>query len=105
MNPDIFPARLSAALRVWRVEPPADPRFRAGVWSRLQRRVPATWPAYVRGHLAGWAVAAGIAVVAAGWGGHQLAQLRLEAQREQMVVSYLGGLDPRVQAQLQGTRR
>lgn len=105
MNPYTSPDRLGETLRTWRVAPPADPGFRTAVWTRLQRRAPATWPAYLRGNLAGWAVAAGLAVVAAGWSGHQLAQARLDARREQMVVNYLGELDPRVLARIADNSR
>jgi hypothetical protein len=41
-----------------------------------------------------------IALIAAGWGGHVMAQARLDAERDAMVVSYLSGLDPRVLTKL-----
>jgi hypothetical protein len=41
-----------------------------------------------------------LAVVAAGWGGHAMAQARLDAERNEMVVTYLSGLDPRVLTKL-----
>lgn len=82
--------------------PQPDPAFRTQVWARLQRGLRPTWAGYVRTHLAGWAFAGVLAMAAAGWTGHEAAQARLEAQRERMVVSYLGNLDPRVLAKLPG---
>lgn len=105
MNQSDTSERLSALLAEWRVAPRPDPAFRTQVWARLSRVARPTWPSYLRSHLAGWAVAGALAVVAAGWTGHQAAQARLEAQREQMVVSYLGNLDPRVLAKLPGAPR
>ncbi len=89
---------LSRTLASWRVSPPSDPNFRPLVWQRIRSR--SSWGGYVRAHLVGWSVAAAFAVVAAGWTGHTVAQANLDARREQMVVSYLGNLDPRVLAKL-----
>ncbi len=91
---------LSRALATWRVTPPPDPNFRPAVWQRITRRTRETWTAYVRAHLIGWSVTAGLAVVAAGWTGHTVARAKLDAGRDQMVVSYLGAIDPRVLAKL-----
>jgi hypothetical protein len=41
-----------------------------------------------------------LALVVAGWSGHAMAQSRLEAERNAMIVSYLSGLDPRVMTKL-----
>ncbi len=92
---------LADALAEWRVHPTRDPRFRALVAERLRRTATLTWTEYIRGHVVGWSVAATLALVAAGWGGRAMAQARLEAGREAMVVSYLSGLDPRVITKLQ----
>ena len=96
---------LSRALAAWRVNPKADPNFRPAVWQRIRKRARETWSGYVRAHLLSWSVAAGVAVVAAGWTGHTMAQAKLEAGREQMVVSYLGDLDPRVMAKVRPQTR
>jgi hypothetical protein len=45
-------------------------------------------------------MAAGLAMLVAGWTGRSIAQAKLEAGREQMAVSYLIDLDPRVLAKL-----
>jgi hypothetical protein len=82
------------------VTPPADPSFRNRVWQRIGHRVPATWPRYVRAHLAPWALTAMLALGAAAYAGTALAQARARADREAMVVRYLVNLDPRVQAEL-----
>lgn len=87
-------------LRDWRVQPPPDPDFRHKVWQRIGDTGAATWPAYLRAHLAAWSVAAVLAIGVAGFTGRALAQARVQADREAMVVSYLVELDPRVQAVL-----
>jgi len=100
MNPSDLDSSLSRQLADWRVTPPLNPNFRAAVWQRIQSRTRETWSAYVRAHLVGWSVAAGVAVAVAGWTGRSIAQAKLEAGREKMVVSYLVDLDPRVMAKL-----
>lgn len=91
---------LSEVLRRWRVKPPADPDFRSSVWRRIGGQTRVTWPAYLRAHTAGWTLAAVLAVGAAGFAGRTLAQTRVQADREAIVVTYLVELDPRVQAVL-----
>jgi hypothetical protein len=91
---------LSRDLATWRVQPKTDPNFRPAVWQRLRERGRETWAAYVRAHLAAWCVVAVVAVSAAGWAGVAAGKSRLEAERDAMVVNYLVGLDPRVQARL-----
>jgi hypothetical protein len=100
MHPTDPPDSLSRTLAEWRVIPKADPHFRAEVWQRIQRRSRETWVAYLRAHGVSWSVAGALAVAAAGWTGHSVAQAKLENGREKMVVSYLGNLDPRVMAKL-----
>jgi len=92
--------RLSATLGSWRMTPPRDSNFRPAVLERIQQRARATWTEYVRSHGFSWSAAALVAITAAGWTGHAVAQARLQESREQMVVSYLGKLDPRVLAKL-----
>jgi hypothetical protein len=91
---------LSDALQQWRVQPARDSSFRTRVWQRIDGSARLTWSAYIRGHLVGWSVTAMLALVVAGWSGHAMAQSRLEAERNAMVVSYLSGLDPRVMTKL-----
>lgn len=100
MNPPEKNDSLSPALAAWRLSPPADPNFRPAVWDRIKRRSRQTWADYLRGHLVGWSVTAGLIFVAAAWTGHSVAQAKLDARRQEMVVSYLGELDPRVMARL-----
>jgi hypothetical protein len=92
--------KFSEALQGWRVKPPSDPGFRAAVWRRIQHQGEATWPAYLRAHTAAWSVAAALAFSVAGLAGRAIAQARVQADREAMVVSYLVELDPRAQAVL-----
>ena len=92
---------LSDALARWRVRPVRDPGFRAAVAQRIDAHGTLSWTGWLRGNLVSWSVLAAFAVIAAGWSGRALAESRLEARREAMVVSYLSGLDPRVLAKLQ----
>lgn len=94
------PDPLSKALQRWRVQPNRARNFRDDVWRRIDQHARLTWGTYLRGHLVGWSVTAMLALMAAGWGGHAMAQARLEADRDAIVVSYLSGLDPRVLAKL-----
>lgn len=92
---------LSRTLAEWQVSPPANPGFRPGVWQRLAHVRNASWSGHLRAHLAAWCVVALMATAGAGWAGRAAAQAQLDAERERMVFSYLGELDPRVLAQLQ----
>lgn len=105
MNPSDPNDPLSRTLASWRVNPPSDPNFRPAVWQRIRQRTRETWSAYVRAHRLGWSLVAGLAVVTGGWTGHAVARAKLDASREQMVVSYLGDLDPRVLAKLRPSAR
>lgn len=98
MNPS--PKPLSEVLHDWKVNPPADPHFRHSVWQRLNRQIPASWPAYLRGHAAAWMVVTVLTVSGAALTGHAAAQIRVRADREKLAVTYLVDLDPRVQAVL-----
>jgi hypothetical protein len=91
---------VSRILADWQVNPKADANFRPTVWSRIRRGTPSSWTGYVRAHRLTWSVTAAVAMMAAGWTGHSVAQVKLANEREQMVVAYLGGLDPRVIANL-----
>jgi hypothetical protein len=98
MNPSESDPSLSRTLAEWRIAPEADPNFRPAVWQRIRAKTQETWTAYVRTHFVGWTVTATLAVVIAGWAGHSVAQAKLDASREKMVISYLVELDPRVMA-------
>lgn len=98
MNPSPPNDPLSRRLAEWRVNPKSDPNFRPAVWQRIKQHSRETWAAYVRAHLVAWTVTGAAALVAAGWTGHSFAQAKIDSSREQMVVSYLGNLDPRVLA-------
>jgi hypothetical protein len=91
---------LSEVLHGWHVSPPADPSFRHRVWQRIGGQAGVTWPVYLRAHPAAWALAAVLAVSAAGYTGGTLARAKTQADRDAMVVAYLVELDPRVQAVL-----
>ena len=99
--PNPSPDPLSDALQRWRIQAVPNRNFRDSVWQRIDRRARLTWSEYLHGHLIGWSVAAIVALIAASWSGHAMAQARLDAERDAMVVSYLSGLDPRVLTKLQ----
>jgi len=101
MNPSHPNDPLSRTLAEWRVNPKPDPTFRPAVWERIKQRSRETWSAYLRAHLVVWTVTGAAALVTAGWTGHLFAETRINASREQMVVSYLNSLDPRVMAKVQ----
>lgn len=92
--------KLTQMLGAWRVTPKPAPNFRPQVWERIRRAGNESWAGYVRGHFAGWAMGAAVAVAVAGWTGHAMARAKLDSGRERMVVSYLSELDPRVLAKL-----
>jgi hypothetical protein len=99
MNPPPSePERLSRLLGAWQVVPPANPNFRPAVWQRIRQANGESWTSYLRAHVVGWSVAAGVAVFAAGWAGHAVGRAKLAADRDQMVIAYLGDIDPRVMA-------
>lgn len=100
MNPSDPQNQMSALLRSWSVAPARDPSFRPAVLARIQQRARTTWTEYVRAHGVSWSAAALVAIAASGYAGHAVAQARIEEKREQMIVSYLGNLDPRVLAKL-----
>ena len=100
MDPNAPRDPLSDALQSWSVRPSRHRNFRDAVWQRIDQQARLTWSTYLRGHLVGWSLAAMVALVAAGWSGRAMAQARLDARRDAMVVSYLSGLDPRVLAKL-----
>src|SRR5829696_106989 len=91
---------LSTVLQQWRLRPAPNPEFRPRVWQRIAQSSRDSWANYVRGHRLGLAVATVVVIGAAGWTGHAAAEAKLTQDREAMVVSYLVGLDPRVQARL-----
>lgn len=96
-----FETKLNETLAAWRVTPARAANFRPQVWARIRRAGQESWTTYVRGHLAGWVAGAAVAVAVAGWTGHTMARAKMEAGREQMVVTYLSELDPRVLAKLE----
>jgi len=100
MKPTTSHDPLSRTLAAWQVDPPAAPGFRPAVWERLRREDNASWTGHLRSHLAAWCVVALVAAGVAGWAGRSVAQAQLAADRERMVFSYLGELDPRVLAQV-----
>ena len=88
----------SEALADWRVNPPRDPSFRAGVWARVEAMRREPWAAYVRRH----ALTSGLAlldvVAAGGWIGMRQAHVRVDQDRAMLVQVYLEKIDSRLVA-------
>ncbi len=98
MNPN---SELSQALRGWRVQPPADPGFRPGVWRRIeagQRRHQSLGT--TRARLGTLALAATVTLLASGWTGHHLAEQRQRSEREALALRYVVDMDARARAEL-----
>ena len=91
---------LSEALHGWQVTPPADRSFRQNVWRRIGKQAGVTWPTYLRANGAMVSLASIVMLTAAAYGGRALAHRQTRADRESIVVTYLVGIDPRVQAAL-----
>lgn len=100
MNPSPPNDPLNSLLASWQIKPGTNPQFRTQVWSRLQKRAGASWPAYLRSHLGSLSLTAALIVMAAGWVGHVAGKAHLSAERDALIRSYLVDLDPRVQAKL-----
>lgn len=73
-----------------------NPAFRSEVWARIEqrRRVPSTWWAWVRMHLAGFTLAAFASVAVASALGGWAAKARQTAMRETMLIRYVASIDP-----------
>jgi hypothetical protein len=89
---------LNRLLKEWRLDPVADPNFRAGVWRRIAVDTAETWSTYLQRHVVGWSLLATVALSAGGWIGHARAAARNAAARDQLVIAYVQSIDPRAQA-------
>lgn len=91
---------LSATLREWRVNPPADPQFRPQVWARIGTAVrPSTWSRFARSHPALVASMLGLAVLAGAFSGRVEARQRAAADQFLIASQYVHALDARWQRQ------
>lgn len=89
--------------RSWTVSPKSDPGFRAAVWARIEvgRRLPATWSAWLKAHVASVTVYAAATIIVASAGGGLLAANQAGRERDQLIQRYVASIDPhqRVNAQ------
>ena len=88
----------SEALAGWRVTPPRDPSFRAGVWARAEAMRREPWAAYVRRHALTSGLALLVVVAAGGWIGMRQAHVRVDRDRAMLVQVYLEEIDSRLVA-------
>jgi hypothetical protein len=87
---------LSATLAAWRVNPPADPAFRAAVHARLAADESLlSWPRFARRHAILVASLLGVAAVGGALGGQASARLRVAEARERLASAYVQSLDAR----------
>lgn len=90
------PDDLSATLASWRVNPPADPAFRAAVHARLAADESLlSWPRFARRHAILVASLLGVAAVGGALGGQASARLRVAEARERLASAYVQSLDAR----------
>ena len=88
--------QLTGLLHSWQVEPPRSAAFSPGVWRAIEaRRAEDSWAGLFRGHPAAVALLFLLATVAGGWGGAQLAHIRVQTQTSAMADAYVQGLDAR----------
>lgn len=91
---------LSTTLAQWRVNPPSNPAFRAGVRSRLEADESSlSWPAFARRHAAFVAGLLVVASVGGALGGQASARLRAAEARERLASAYVQSLDARAMGQ------
>ena len=93
--PDPLPPLLAA----WRLNPPADPAFRAAVRARLAPARPgAAWVAFARRRTGPVLGAVLVALAAGAVGGHGSARARVAEDRARLAAAYVAGLDARLLA-------
>ena len=95
MNDSRPPDPLSPLLAQWKVMPPRDPAFRAGVWVRLGAGAPIGWGAFARRHVATVTGVLLLAVAVGALSGRGQARARSERESARLATSYVQGLDAR----------
>ncbi|MEY4939098.1 MAG: hypothetical protein RIQ93_833 [Verrucomicrobiota bacterium] len=93
-SPETFDT-LARVMRAWRLQPPRNPEFRAGVWQRLRAGQPLSWAGYVRAHAAPVAATLALAVAVGALTGREQARARVAAERAELAASYVKALDAR----------
>ena len=96
MNFRNAPDSLSPTLADWRLAPPRDPEFRAGVWARIGGSRPVTWSAYVRRHAAAVGGVLVLAVAVGAFTGREQARNRRADESARLAAAYVQGLDARL---------
>jgi hypothetical protein len=99
---------LRRTLAAWRVQPPADPNFRAEVWRRIgagEAAGPLPWASYARRHLPGVTAALLVAVAAGAVGGQERARARAAADSARLAAAYVDGLDARSEKVQAGAKK
>ncbi|MEO7413016.1 MAG: hypothetical protein ABIZ81_06645 [Opitutaceae bacterium] len=96
MNLPEAPDSLSRILDAWRVAPPRSPRFRAGVWARIEtlRKAPA-WSDYARAHAGLVATVLAVSVLAGALTGRERARARVTTEKARLADSYVEAMDAR----------
>ncbi|HEU5079102.1 MAG TPA: hypothetical protein VFT72_07805 [Opitutaceae bacterium] len=87
---------LETALADWRLEPTRNPRFRSGVWARIEAaRSGETWSRYMRTHAASVALAFICALTVGIFSGRMRARAEVAAENGKIVAQYVRSLDAR----------
>lgn len=86
---------LSRQLQAWQVNPPANPRFRADVWTRIQTLQAPPWTTYFRLHFPAVCSALALAFFLGGLSGRVSAREKVERESAQLATEYVRSLDAR----------
>lgn len=96
MPPSHHDDPLSRTLAEWRVRPPANPLFRAAVWSRIEAASrPSTWTKFARAHSALVGSVFAAALLFGAWTGRLQGRHEATAVRNAIAAEYVHALDAR----------
>lgn len=88
--------RLPDLLRTWQVNPVRSAAFSTNVWRKIEAsRSQESWRGFVHGHPAMLAILLAAATTVGGWGGAELARVRVDTQTSAMADAYVQALDAR----------
>ena len=87
---------LARELASWRVTPPRDPRFRTGVWARIEAAArPSAWTQFARAHAALVSALLVGALAVGALTGRVEAQHKSDRYNDLIAASYVHSLDAR----------
>lgn len=98
MNPHSSSAATPNLLRHWQVEAPADPDFRAAVWTRIEgarQAASLSWAGYFRRNAQAWSLALVLALSVSALVGYRAGERHSERERAAILQTYLAAIDAR----------